>query len=213
VQIRREDESERYLGRKLTFKDHNEVELANRTAAAWAAFHKHKEEPCNRHYRIEDRVRLFEAVVTPTALYGCAAWALTSKMSDNLKTARRKMLRYVFHLHRRRAGPHAETWVEYMRRSARQVDELTLKYGIEEWTTMHRRRKWAFAGQTARQTDSRWSTLSLEWKPHEGHGRSRGRPRTRWSDDLEKYAGGSWPDEALDSELWKALEEGYVRRM
>jgi hypothetical protein len=38
VQVPREDESERYLGRKLTFKDHYEVELANRTAAAWAAW-------------------------------------------------------------------------------------------------------------------------------------------------------------------------------
>ena len=74
VNIMKEKEAEKYLGRKLGFSNSNEVELQNRLNAGWAAFHKHKGELCNRHYRTRDRARLFDAIITPTVLYGSAAW-------------------------------------------------------------------------------------------------------------------------------------------
>jgi hypothetical protein len=69
VQIMDETEAERYLGRKLCFADSQLTELNNRIAAGWAAFHKHKGELCNKFYRLRDRARLFDAVVTPAVLY------------------------------------------------------------------------------------------------------------------------------------------------
>ena len=32
----------------------------------------------------------------------------------------------------------------------------------------------------------------MSWKPYEGHGRSQGRPRTRWAGSFETFAGGDW---------------------
>ena len=90
------DRSERYLGRKLCFEGSQLTELKNRIAAGWAAFHKHTAELCSKFYRLRDRVKLFDAVVSPAVLYGSSAWALTQSMEISLKTVRRRMLRYVF---------------------------------------------------------------------------------------------------------------------
>ena len=100
VAILEEESSERYLGRKLAVEKCMEIEFRNRIAAGWAAFHKHKNELCNKFYRLSDRAKLFESVVTPAVLYGSSTWALTLDMEKQLQIARRRMLRYVFRIHR-----------------------------------------------------------------------------------------------------------------
>ena len=124
------------------------------------------------------------------------------------------MLRYVLRLFRRRlATGELEDWVDYMKRSAQVADAERESHKIAEWSALSRQRKWRFAGKTARQTDNRWSRLLLDWQPNFGHGRSRGRPNKRWSDDLASYAGGNWSEVATDVELWGALEHGFVNRI
>ena len=122
---------------------------------------------------------------------------------------RRRMLRYVFRVHRHAS----ETWVEYMKRSAARIDEISEQQGLQSWVRTYRQTKWRFAGATARQTDGRWSKAILGWKPDSGLGRDRGRPVTRWSDDIEALAGGSWAEAAQDHKLWALLERGFVDRI
>ena len=80
----------------LSLSDHQEKKQGHRIAAAWSAFQKHKGKLCSKHYKLRDRIRLFEAVVTPVSLSGCSAWAMIERKRDRLKTTRRKVLRYVF---------------------------------------------------------------------------------------------------------------------
>ena len=148
-------------------------------------------------------------------LYGSSVWALMAALEKQLKTTWRRVLRYVFRIHRRKAGPQgcdAETWVEFVKRSARTVDSMANFHGIENWALAYRRRKWRFAGRLARQNDDRWSAKLLEWQPCHGLGRSRGHPRTRWADQIEALAGGNWKETANDKSHWDALEEGFVQR-
>jgi hypothetical protein len=209
VAILKENESGKYLGWKLCFKVSCQVELRNRINAGWAAFHKYKGELRSKQYKIQDRIRLFESVVSSTVLYGSAAWGLTQTMETTLRTAWRKMLRYVFRLHRRRNDAVTEIWSEYMKRSTKQLEGLAVKCGKESLVKQHRRRKYRFAGQVARQTDGRWSHATVQCNPTSGGGRDRGRPCTRWSDDLERFAG-DWATVALDSDAWAAAEDGFV---
>ena len=44
--------------------------------------------------------------------------------------------------------------------------------------------KWNWAGHVARRTDQGWTTRILFWTPR-GRTRNRGRPTTRWRDDLD----------------------------
>ena len=131
------------------------------------------------------------------------------KMEKILVVQRRRMLRYVFRVHRQPS----ETWVEYMKRSAARIDELSERQGLQTWAHTYRQTKWRFAGATARQTDNRWSKVILGWKPDSELGRDRGRPVTRWSDDIEALAGGSWQKAAEDTNLWSSLERGFVERI
>ena len=211
VKILDETEAERYLGWKLSFQEWHETELSNRIAAGWAAFHKHKGELCSARYNLRDRVRLFNSVVSPAVLYGSAVWTLKCQMEKRLRTAWRRMLRFVFRIHRRRCEStgDAEGWVDFMIRSAHQVDALAAKHGLESWLRAHRRQKWRLAGRLVQQTDGRWSKAVLEWTPM--FGRNRGRPHSRWEDQLVQYAGGGWADLAADEAHWAILEEGFIK--
>ena len=51
----------------------------------------------------------------------------------------------------------------------------------------------------------------LDWKPNHGHGRSRGRPKTRWTDSLDSFAGGDWKHVAQDEKQWDTYEDAFVR--
>ena len=81
-----------------------------------------------------------------------------------------------------------------------------------DWVVEYRRVKWRVAGELARKINGRWSTRTLSWRPLFGVGRNQGRPKTRWSDDFEKFAGGAWNELASDEDLWSTLEEGFVVR-
>ena len=96
VEVLDETTAERYLGRQLCLRDSQETELRNRIAAGWCSFHKHKAELCSKHCPTNDRLRLFQAVVTPVVLYACATWALTAQLEDKLHATWRNMLRYVY---------------------------------------------------------------------------------------------------------------------
>ena len=210
VEILGESVGEKYLGRRICFSGGHQAELQNRISSAWTAFHTHKGELCNNNYCMKIRIKLFHAVVTPTVLYGCPAWALTKAAEQQLKTQRRKMLRYVFRIFRR---PSTETWVEYLSRSASTIDGLTNTHPMIDWVTESRRRKWRFAGKLARVVDGRWSAEIISWDPDHGIGRRVGRPLLRWADDIETVAGGKWVEAAQDEKLWAHLEEGYVQRL
>ena len=131
-------------------------------------------------------------------------------MENKLRVVWRKMLRYVFRLHQRSSESEQEDWVDYMKRSTHELKAMSVEFGLEDWAVAYRRRKFRFAGRTARQTDNRWTRATVEWIPNGGVGRSPSRPVTRWSDDLEKYAGGDWQNTASDRKLWAILEEGFA---
>ena len=201
------------LGWKVCIEDQAGVELQNRIAAGWAAFSKYRPELCGKKYSMKARARLFEAVVTPTVMYGAASWTLTVDLEKQLRTARRSMLRMMFGGRRIPAsevdGVEGETWVEYVQRATHKVEDVMTRFGSQDWIALHRTKKWRFAGHTARIDDNRWTHRLLRWCPVDGI-RLPGRPRKRWSDDLAYFAGGDWFEIAQDQTHWEILERGYV---
>ena len=163
---------------------------------------KFKDVVCNRSVPWRSRIRFFEAIVTPTALYGCAAWTMTDEAAHMLTTTRRKMLRWMFGARRR----NDEEWVDFIRRATHDSEASASEHGACDWMFLQRKRKWQFAGSTARRTDGRWSTRLLAWRPHHRCEPFRrvGRPVTRWDDDIVKVAGVNWVEHARDEVLWNA---------
>ena len=62
----------------------------------------------------------------------------------------------------------------------------------------------------ARQADSKGSHLVSDWKLNLGHGRSGGHPRTRWSDQIENFAGGGWMTVAAHPDQWDLAEDLFA---
>jgi len=95
IEIMPVDGSTMYLGRLLSIQNPHDVEIAHRLKRAWAKFMSYKKELCGKHYPLRDRLKLFNATVTPTVLYGCGCWTMTKEREKKLRTAQRKMLRWI----------------------------------------------------------------------------------------------------------------------
>ena len=70
--------------------------------------------------------------------------------------------------------------------------------------------EWNWAGRVAGMTDGRWTTPATFWTPR-GYKRNRGRPKTRWRDDLDQHQR-RWHQAAQDRKLWKDLGKAYVQQ-
>ena len=195
------EESEKYLGRMLTTTDFHEKELENRLHCGWKAFFKFKTALTNKKVSMRERTALFESVVTPCVLYACCAWTLTASMEDRMRRCRRRMLRWMVGVGKKRD----EAWPDYMRRATRTAEDLVERHGGNDWISLYRRRRWAFASKTAAKTDGRWTSRLLHWIPFFRclPYRSVGRPHTRWEDHFVKTVGGNWLEYAAeDEQLW-----------
>ena len=62
---------------------------------AWKTFFTHRAELTSKHYSLHNRLRLFDATVTPAFLYGSAAWTLTKQLEVTIRRTQRKMLRMI----------------------------------------------------------------------------------------------------------------------
>ena len=200
-----------YLGRALSLNNSDDNELKHRFSRAWAKFGAYRNELINKKYSLFDRMRLFNAVVTPSVLYGCGGWTMTHERTQQLRSTQRKMLRTILGKGRRRqvvreGGSDTEdsdtgsddnvqtresiteeeveeSWVSWIQRTTREVVDIMAKVGMDDWVETQMRRKWRWCGHTLRREDGRWATKLLAWIPDRGQ-RSRGHPHTRWSDDI-----------------------------
>ena len=84
----------KYLGRKFSgdLLKRSEANLDYRLECAWGKFHCNKTVLTNPEISLRLRLRLFDAVVTPTALYGLASTALTALQRSRIASVRRRML-------------------------------------------------------------------------------------------------------------------------
>lgn len=65
-------------------------------------------------------------------------------------------------------------------------EELRRRTGVTDIIERISKLKWNWAGQVARMSDGRWTKKLLEWRPRADK-RNRGRPPTRWTDDINRY--------------------------
>jgi hypothetical protein len=159
-----------------------------------------RDELTNKHYPLKSRLKLFDATVGATILYGCEAWTLKKNQQNRLKTIQRKMLRMILGAKRKKMPNPVETesdrsneeerpsstsnsvemdedeilepWPDFLRRTARLVESKMEAAGLEEWLVTWRRRQWRFAGKLVRDNKHKWSYIALQWDP-QLHSRAR----------------------------------------
>ena len=226
-----------YLGWWLTFATYHDSEIRHIINKGWNAFGQHRKGLCDKSISLFSRLRLCNATVTASVLYGCSTWTINAERAGFLRTAQRKMLRMMLRSPRRMAPvtpPNTscssnivntcsgidetkevcagETWVEWIRRTTHCAEDCLRKARIPDWFEEQRRRQFRFAGHTARRTDGRWSRLMLDWCPQSGS-RLPWRPTRRWADALQSFLKGrgldpsTWIESAQNRILWAAFSE------
>jgi len=182
VQILKDGEWEKYLGRKVSVDEFHATELQNRIAMGWGSFFKLKGALCNTKIPIKSRIALFDSSVTPCVLYACATWTMNTEYHRILRCVRRRMLRWMI----KPARKVDEDWPDYIRRSTYTCEELAAKHGSKDWNTTQRKRKCILAAKCSSCLDERWSSRLLHWKPWFRcmPERSVGHPCKRWTDDF-----------------------------
>ena len=234
------DGSTNYLGRMINFSDYTNTEVEHRIAQAWKKFSVHRAELTNRNYSINQRIRLFDGIVTPTALYGSAIWALTKNQDLKLLRTQRRMLRIILGHGRRRIQHHTSTssnasvqqgrdaedndeddlepWVDWIVRVTREAEARLTQCKIEDWVVTQRRYKWQWAAHIASMDHDRWSFLAARWNPDSqlSAKRAQGKPKTRWQDNISQFLRqhGSyeeWLYTAADRIYWESMEDAFCQ--
>lgn len=186
----------KYLGHEICIgKDNQTTELNRRIRLTWVAFGK-----LNHVFKSDLPMCLkrktFNQCILPVLTYGAETLTLTRRTIHKIRVAQRAMERSMLGISLRDRVPNHE-----IRRRTRVVD------AIERITTL----KWNWAGHVARLTDNRWTRRILEWRPRREAYRNRGRPPTRWTDDLKRCQG-NWMQAAQDRDTWRELRETYIQQ-
>ena len=71
------------------------LEIESRIRAAWATFHKYRQELTSKKYMLNHRLRLFDATVSPTLCYAAGTWTLSKEHERMIQSTQRKMLRLI----------------------------------------------------------------------------------------------------------------------
>lgn len=179
-----------YLGQTISFHDNTNKEITRRTDLGWKKYWSLKKIfKTNTPRNLKSKV--FKACVLPTLLYGTQTWASTSLQARRLQSTVHSMQRSMLGL-KKIDKVKLETINNYIR--------------IPNITNESKRIKWSWAGHVSRMSDSRWAKRTTEWTPL-NFGRRRGRPTTRWRDEIVRDAGINWSTKARSREAWKALIE------
>ena len=68
IEILAKRESVKYLGQRISFHQQETIEIKSRIRAAWATFHKYRQELTSKNYLLKYRLRLFDATVSSDSL-------------------------------------------------------------------------------------------------------------------------------------------------
>ncbi|CAK0821632.1 unnamed protein product [Prorocentrum cordatum] len=229
IELLTRDSATKYLSRKICFQYSQNVELDNRMRCAWRKFFVFKDELTNAIVLLRSRLQLFGSAVTPRALYGAACWKLTADMGRRLLKNQRQMLRLVVGsggwriTHDRDNSTSCssdgedkeevfETWVEWIQRTAQDIEHRLEDAGITDWIAQYRARKWKLAGKLLSSDTHKWSYKVLMWSP--GRAQSKrdriGRPARRWADGFADTCGHDWTSAAWNSKEWAELESRFT---
>uniref|UniRef100_A0A914VG25 Reverse transcriptase domain-containing protein n=1 Tax=Plectus sambesii TaxID=2011161 RepID=A0A914VG25_9BILA len=141
------------------------------------------------------KIRLFNSIVIPTAVYACETWKMSAGIVRKLNVFQQRCLRQILRITYRDRVPNEE------------VHRRTLTCPLAETVA---ERRFRFAGHIFRLLPNRLPRTAITWTPLQGK-RKQGRPRTTWRktfiDDL-KAVDVAWDEAeniATDRARWRSL--------
>ena len=182
-----------YLGQLVNSNTSFETEIKRRIRLGWSAFGR-QNNILRSSLPLCLKRKVFNQCILPVMTYGSETWTLTKSLERKLVSAQRAMERIMLGVSlrdRKRA-----TWI----RDQTRVDDIIMCI---------KKKKWQWAGHVCRRQDRRWTKITTDWEITDAT-RPKGRPMTRWSDEIRKFGGKHWKQKTDDRVNWRQLGEAYV---
>ena len=182
-----------YLGQNIKASYDHSREIKRRIGMGWSAFGK-LNSIMNSKLPLSLKRKVYNQCVLPVLIYGSETWSITKGLERKLRSAQRGMERIMLGI----------TWKD--KKTASWIRNQTR---VEDILSSIKRRKWTWAGHVYRRNDNRWTKAATEWQPRDG-ARGRGRPITRWRDEIRKFAGLGWNRRTSDRAEWRGLGGRHI---
>ena len=204
VEVLHETASHKYLGRYLSgdLDKRAEVEVKHRIQQAWFKFHQHQRVLTNQHISVKLRMKLFDAAISPSLLFGVAALPLYENLVTKIDIVQRKMMRRIVGWTR----VADESWEITMRRMGNKVAGALRQWPVKTWSNRIAHTRWDLARRLNSMPIHRWANLCIRWQPTVINDsflptkpvRDRGRPHLRWDNTLRKYRAANFGNDWYD---------------
>jgi len=184
-----------YLGSVITPDGGADTDVKCRIGKAATVFNRLWTIWASRSISTELKIRLYNSIVLPTALYACETWKRTASIAHKIDVFHQRCLRRILRISYR---DHV-TNEEVLRRA---------KSNPLSSTVTERRLK--FAGHTLRRPGHCHANVAMKWIPPGGK-RKRGRPKKTWrrtfDEDLRQLniEPGAAEKIAMDRVVWREL--------
>ena len=184
-----------YLGQIMAFNDRSNKILEVRIKKAWRNFWALKQFYKSKKLSVTAKTKILETCTIPALLYGAQTWTLTKRQIKKLQATQRRMERSILNL---------------KLKDKVSIKKIRQKTKLKDVGYLAKKLKFKFIGHTYRASDNRWSRTLLEWWPYE-HKRERGRPHTRFIDEIKNRVGKAWRRVTEDRVRWRKTGEVYAR--
>ncbi len=186
-------EETKYLGQILSFKNRREKELGARIKSGWKNYWALRSIYKSKISKAT-KTKIWEKCTLPALTYGAQTWALTKTNIKKLQASQRAMER---------------SWLGIKKKDKIKSMDIRKTTEVKDIAYKVKKLKWKFAGHISRKKENTWAKIMEEWVPI-WRKRPRGRPITRWRDEIVKEVGPMWKWLARNRRLWKVHGEASM---
>ena len=185
-----------YLGAIITDRNEVSVDIRSKITAGNRCYYALYTFLTSREITRKVKLDIYTTVIRPVLLYGAETWVLTERDENVLNVWERKVLRKIY-------GPVCRGG-EWRIRTNHEIQEM---YGRADIVTEIKMRRLSWLGHMERMSEERGVKKVYRGVP--GGRRLRGRPRKRWSDDVEedllRMGVRTWRRKAINREEWNGI--------
>lgn len=169
----REVETFKYLGVLINRKN-EKLDIKERIQKGYRAFYSNKKMFKDKKLSRKTKLRIYKTLVRPIVTYAMETITLTNNEEEKLKILERKVIRSIM-------GPKKISENEYRQLMNHEIEEILGKENIVRVIKAMRISWYGHIHRRERKTALR---IITDWNPI--YNRSRGRPRSRWKEQVEE---------------------------
>ena len=180
--------------------------------SASRAFFANKWILLSRNVSIRNKLKFFNAIVTPIACFGAGPGCIHNADMAKLDINFRRMIRSVV------GAPDGicwgDPWHEILHIWNQRVREVVGAYHMKTWAETCASEHWKFACHIMNLPHQRWARRMLHWQPS-GRGPLGGRPPMNWTTKFEQFSRvkdwRDWKEVAADADRWMMEADNFIK--